>query len=132
MKKHILIPIAAAVIIAVVLCTAGCVSSADEIVGNWLEENDTAVTYASFAEDGTGFFAADKDSVLTLTWKKDGSGYTFLFADGTAKTATLNVLRGTMTISDGSVFEKQPSELSGTQRSELSGETPAQMYYKLS
>ena len=123
MKKHLLISIAAAVLLAAVLCTAGCVSSADEIVGNWLEENDAAVTYASFAEDGTGFFAADKDSVLTLTWTKDGSGYTFLFADGTAKTATLDALRGTMTISDGSVFEKYPSELSGT--------TPAQWFYKI-
>ena len=118
MNKHLLIPIAAAVIIAVVLCTAGCVSSADEIVGNWLEENDTAVTYASFAEDGTGFFAADKDSVLTLTWTKDGSGYTFLFADGTAKTATLDALRGAMTMNDGSVFEKQPSEISGAVRAQ--------------
>ena len=51
MNKPLLISAAAAVILAVVLCTAGCVSSADEIVGNWLEENDTAVTYASFAED---------------------------------------------------------------------------------
>ena len=117
MTKHLtLISIAAAVILAVVLCTAGCVSSADEIVGSWLAETDGAVTYAVFAEDGTGFFAAsaDEDSILTLEWKANGDKtYTFIFADGTTKTGTLNALRGLMTMSDGSVLEKQASELSG-------------------
>ena len=117
MTKHLtLISIAAAVILAVVLCTAGCISSADEIVGSWLAETDDAVTYAVFAEDGTGFFAAsaDADSVLTLEWKANGdTTYTFLFADGTTKTGTLNALRGLMTMSDGCVLEKQASELSG-------------------
>ena len=114
MNKPLLISTAAAVTIAVVLCTAGCVSSADEIVGNWLEKTDDAVTYAVFAEDGTGFFAADEDTVLTLEWKANGdTTYTFIFADGTTKTGTLNALRGLMTMSDGSVLEKQASELSG-------------------
>ena len=115
MTKHLtLISIAAAVILAVVICTAGCISSADEIVGSWLEKTDDAVTYAVFAEDGTGFFAADEDSILTLEWKANGdTTYTFIFADGTTKTGTLNALRGLMTMSDGSVLEKQPSGLSG-------------------
>ena len=115
MTKHLtLISIAAAVILAVVLCTAGCISPADEIVGNWLEKTDDAVTYAVFAEDGTGYFAADEDSILTLEWKANGdTTYTFIFADGTTKTGTLNALRGLMTMSDGSVLEKQASEMSG-------------------
>ena len=114
MKQHLLISLTAAVILAVVLCTAGCVSSADEIVGNWLEKTDGAVTYAVFAEDGTGFFAADEDSVLTLEWKANGdTTYTFIFADGTTKTGTLNAEHGLMTMGDGSVLEKQPSGLSG-------------------
>ena len=113
MNKPLLIS-AAAVLIAVVLGTAGCVSSADEIVGNWLEKTDGAVTYAVFAEDGTGFFAADEDSILTLEWKANGdTTYTFIFADGTTKTGTLNALRGAMTMSDGCVLEKQASEMSG-------------------
>ena len=108
-KQHFLIA-AAAVLLAAVLCTAGCVNTPDEIVGDWLSETE----YAVFAEDGTGLFAADEDSVLTLTWTKDGSdAYTFLFADGTAKTAVLDALRGAMTVSDGSVFEKQASGVSG-------------------
>ena len=114
MSKHFIIMLTAAVLLAVVLCTAGCVSSADEIVGNWLEETDAGVTYAVFAEDGTGFFAADEDSVLTLEWKANGdTTYTFIFADGTTKTGTLNALRGAMTMSDGCVLEKQASEVSG-------------------
>ena len=114
MNKPLLISAAAAVILAVVLCTAGCISPADEIVGSWLEETDDAVTYAVFAEDGTGFFAADEDSILTLEWKANGdTTYTFIFADGTTKTGTLNALRGLMTMSDGSVLEKQASEVSG-------------------
>ena len=114
MNKPLLISAAAAVILTVVLCTAGCISPADEIVGSWLEETDDAVTYAVFAEDGTGFFAADKDSVLTLEWKANGdTTYTFIFADGTTKTGTLNALRGAMTMSDGCVLEKQASEVSG-------------------
>ena len=117
MNKPLLISAAAAVILAVVLCTAGCISPADEIVGNWLEKTDGAVTSAVFAEDGTGFFAADEDSVLTLEWKANGdTTYTFIFADGTTKTGTLNALRGLMTMSDGSVLEKQPSGLSGFAR----------------
>ena len=114
MNKPLLISAAAAVTIAVVLCTAGCISPADEIVGNWLEKTDGAVTYAVFAEDGTGYFAADEDSILTLEWKANGdTTYTFLFADGTTKTGTLNALRGLMTMSDGCVLEKQASEVSG-------------------
>ena len=116
MNTHLLISLTAAVTIAVVLCTAGCVSSADEIVGSWLAETDDAVTYAVFAEDGTGYFAADEDSILTLEWKANGdTTYTFIFADGTTKTGTLNALRGLMTMSDGSVLEKQASVMSGQQ-----------------
>ena len=124
MRKFVTITITAAVILAVVLCTAGCISPADEIVGNWLEKTDGAVTSAVFAEDGTGVFSkdgagffagsADADSVLTLEWKANGdTTYTFIFADGTTKTGTLNALRGLMTMSDGCVLEKQASEMSG-------------------
>ena len=111
-QQHILI-FTAAVILAVVLCTAGCVSSADEIVGSWLEKTDGAVTYAVFAEDGTGYFAADEDSVLTLEWKANGdTTYTLLFADGTTKTAVLDAEHGLMTIG-GVEYQKYPSGLSG-------------------
>ena len=116
-KTPILISITAALLLAAVLCTAGCVEApSDAIVGDWVSETDGSVSYAVFENGGAGFFAAsaDADSVLTLEWKANGDNtYTFIFADGTTKTGTLNALRGAMTMSDGSVLEKQASEMSG-------------------
>ena len=106
----------AALLLAAVLCTAGCVEApSDAIVGNWVSETDGSVTYALFENGGAGFFAADEDSVLTLEWKANGdTTYTFIFADGRAVTASVNAEHGLMTMSDGSVLEKQASGLSGT------------------
>ena len=116
MNKTILISITAALLLCAVLCTAGCVEApSDAIVGDWVSETDDSVTYAVFENDGSGYFAADKDSVLTLEWKANGDKtYTFLFADGTTKTASVNAEHGLMTMNDGCVLEKQPNRLSGT------------------
>ena len=104
----------AALLLAAVLCTAGCVEApSDPIVGTYVTETDSSVTYAVFENEGTGYFAADEDSVLTLEWKANGdTTYTFIFADGTTKTASVNAEHGLMTIGDA-VYEKYPSELSG-------------------
>ena len=106
--------IAGVLLLAAVLCTAGCVEApSDAIVGDWVSETDGSVTYAVFENGGTGYFAADKDSVLTLEWKANGdTTYTLLFADGRAVTAVLNAEHGLMTIGDA-VYQKYPSELSG-------------------
>ena len=115
MNKTTIAAITAALLLCAVLCTAGCVEApSDEIVGDWVSETDGTVTYAVFENGGTGYFAADEDSVLTLEWKANGdTTYTFIFADGTTKTGTLNAEHGLMTMGDGSVLEKQASELSG-------------------
>ena len=107
--------ITAALLLAAVLCTAGCVEApSDAIVGSWVSETDGSVTYAVFENGGAGYFAADEDSVLTLEWKANGdTTYTFLFADGTTETASLDAEHGLMTMSDGSVLEKQPNRLFG-------------------
>ena len=114
MTKHLLIPLAAAVTIAVVLCTAGCVEApSDAIVGYWVSETDYSVSYAVFENGGTGYFAADKDSVLTLEWKANGdTTYTLTFADGRAVTAVLDAEHGLMTIG-GVEYQKYPSGHSG-------------------
>ena len=114
MKKHLLLPIAAAVILAVVLCTAGCIEApSDPIVGGWVSETDGSVTYAVFENGGAGYFAADKDSVLTLEWKANGdTTYTFLFADGKTETASLDAEHGLMNIG-GVEYQKYPSGHSG-------------------
>ena len=106
----------AALLLAAVLCTAGCVEApSDPIVGDWVSETDDSVTYAVFENGGAGYFAADEDSVLTLEWKANGdTTYTLIFADGRAVTASLDAEHGLMTMSDGSVLEKLPNRLSGT------------------
>ena len=122
-NKPLLLSISAAVLLAVVLCTAGCVEApSDEIVGNWVSETEDSVTYAVFENGGAGYFAADADSVLTLEWKANGdTTYTLTFADGAAETAVLDAEHGLMTMSDGSVLEKQPNRLSGTSQFTTAG-----------
>ena len=112
----------AALLLAAVLCTAGCVEApSDAIVGDWVSETDGSVTYAVFENGGTGFFAADKDSVLTLEWKANGdTTYTFIFADGTAETAVLDAEHGLMTFG-GVEYQKYPSVLSGLALEKLVG-----------
>ena len=114
-KTPILISISAALLLCAVLCTAGCVEApSDEIVGNWVSETDGSVTYAVFENGGAGFFAADKDSVLTLEWKANGdTTYTLTFADGAAETAVLDAEHGLMTIG-GVEYQMYPSGYSGT------------------
>ena len=114
MNKSILITISAALLLCAVLCTAGCIEApSDLIVGDWVAETDSSVSYAVFENDGAGYFAADADSVLTLEWKANGDKtYTFLFADGTTETASLDAEHGLMTIG-GVEYQKYPSGYSG-------------------
>ena len=113
-KTPILISITAALLLCAVLCTAGCVEApSDAIVGDWVSETDDSVTYAVFENGGAGYFAADKDSVLTLEWKANGdTTYTLTFADGRAVTAVLDAEHGVMTIG-GVEYQKYPSGYSG-------------------
>ena len=114
MKKSIFISISAALLLCAVLCTAGCVEApSDPIVGTYITETDSAVSYAVFENEGTGYFAADKDSVLTLEWKANGDKtYTLTFADGATETAVLDAEHGLMTIG-GVEYQKYPSGYSG-------------------
>ena len=114
MKKTTIAAITAALLLAAVLCTAGCIEApSDAIAGSWVAETDGSVTYAVFENGGAGYFAADEDSVLTLEWKANGdTTYTFIFADGTAETAVLDAEHGLMTIG-GVEYQKYPSGYSG-------------------
>ena len=125
-KTPILITISAALLLCAVLCTAGCVEApSDPIVGTYVTETDSSVSYAVFENDGTGCFAeaateeteTGEDAwVLTGTcsWTAADSKntYTLLFADGRAVTAVPNAEHGLMTIG-GVEYQKYPSELSG-------------------
>ena len=122
MNKTTIAAITAALLLCAVLCTAGCVEAPpDPIVGDWVAETDTSVSYAVFENDGTGYFAAAAETgedawVLkgTCSWTADGkSAYTLAFADGAAETAVLDAEHWLMTIG-GVEYQKYPSELSGT------------------
>ena len=140
MRKSLIITITAALLLAAVLCTAGCVEApSDPIVGTYVTETDSSVSYAVFENDGTGYFAeaaaAETDdaaglAAVTCSWAAaDSKGtYTLTFADGTAETAVLNAEHGLMTIG-GVEYQKYPSELSGLKR-EVPGKF--QIYQKYS
>ena len=124
-KTPILISITAALLLCAVLCTAGCVEApSDPIVGTYVTETDSAVSYAVFENDGTGYFAAAAETgedawVLTGTcsWAAADSKntYTLTFADGATETAVLNAEHGLMTIG-GVEYQKYPSGLSGAEK----------------
>ena len=122
MRKTLFISITAALLLAAVLCTAGCVEApSDQIVGTYVTETDSAVSYAFFENDGTGLFTesaetADAAGVLqgTFDWTavEPKKTYTLLFADGATETAVLDAEHGLLTIG-GVEYQKYPSGYSG-------------------
>ena len=53
MRKTLFISITAALLLAAVLYTAGCIEApSDPIVGDWVSETDGSVTYAVFENGG--------------------------------------------------------------------------------
>ena len=126
MNKTTIAALSAALLLCAVLCTAGCVDApSDPIVGTYVTETDSAVSYAVFENGGTGYFAeaaaeeteTGEDAwVLTGTcsWAAaDSKGtYTLTFADGRAETAVLDAEHGLMTIG-GVEYQKYPSGYSG-------------------
>ena len=133
MNKTILISISAALLLAAVLCTAGCVEApSDPIVGDWVAETDSSVTYAVFENGGTGCFAeaaAEETETGEDAWVLKGTcswaaaadsknTYTLTFADGETETAVLDAEHGLMTIG-GVEYQKYPSGLSGGVRKPL-------------
>ena len=126
MNKTTIAAILAALLLCAVLCTAGCVEApSDPIVGTYVTETDSSVSYAVFENDGTGCFAeaaAEETETGEDAWVLTGTcswvaadsknTYTLTFADGTAETAVLNAEHGLMTIGEVG-YQKYPSGLSG-------------------
>ena len=120
MKKTIFLSISAALLLCAVLCTAGCVEApSDPIVGTYVTETDSAVTWAVFENEGTGYFAGDAgDAVFTWAAADSKNTYTLLFADGRAVTAVLNAERGVLNV-NGVLYQKTVSPLSGVSQKDL-------------
>ena len=101
-------------LLAAVLCTAGCVEApSDPIVGTYVTETDSAVSWAVFENEGTGYFAGDAgDAVFTWAAADSKNTYTLTFADGRAVTAVLNAEHGVLNV-NGVLYQKTVSPLSG-------------------
>ena len=114
MKKSALISITAALLLCAVLCTAGCVDApSDPIVGTYVTETDSAVTWAVFENEGTGCFAGDAgDAVFTWAAADSKNTYTLTFANGRAETAVLDAERGILDI-NGVLYQETLSPFSG-------------------
>ena len=122
MNKTTIAAILAALLLCAVLCTAGCVEApSDPIVGTYVTETDSAVSYAVFENGGSGYFAEaaeiDMDAwVLTAVFDWTATGakntYTLTFADGETETAVLDAEHGLLTIG-GVEYQKYPSGYSG-------------------
>ena len=114
MRKSLIITISAALLLTAVLCTAGCVEApSDPIVGTYVTETESAVTWAVFENEGTGCFAGDAgDAVFTWAAADSKNTYTLTFADGAAETAVLNAERGVLNV-NGVLYQKTVSPLSG-------------------
>ena len=114
MKKTIFITITATLLLCAVLCTAGCVEApSDPIAGTYVTETDSAVSWAVFENEGTGYFAGDAgDAVFTWAAAEPKNTYTLTFADGRAVTAVLNAERGVLNV-NGVLYQKTVSPLSG-------------------
>ena len=121
---------AALVLLAAVICTAGCVTE-DRVVGTYVTETDSSVTYAVFENNGTGYFAtaAKTDgaaglAAVTFDWTvtEPNKTYTLTFADNTTETAVLDAERGLMAIG-GVEYQECMSMYSGTSKSVGSWET---------
>lgn len=121
MRKSFILAIAAALLLAAVLCTAGCVDApSDPIAGTYVTEDDISILYVVFDNNGTGCFVVSSDKpdasatgTVAFTWTKNADkSYTAACADGTTMTAVLNAEHGLLTIGDA-VFQKYPSGYSG-------------------
>ena len=123
MRKTLILTIAAALLLAAVLCTAGCVSE-DRITGDWLYINDDAASVLHFEANETGVLAdlvkSENDELVydvsgetSFDWKNTGTAeYLLTFPDKTTETVTTDMRKGTL-VFRGQTYEKQASAVSG-------------------
>ena len=123
MNKLIVAAEVAVVLIIAVICTAGCFEIHDAVIGTYaVAGEDASETYVVFEKEGSGFFAeaAETDdaaaaAAVSFSWTavEPKKTYELVLADGTTKTASLNVERGVLTI-DGVEYQETLDMFSGS------------------
>ena len=121
MNKTTIAAISAALLLCAVLCTAGCVDApADPIVGTYVTETDSSVSYAVFEADGTAVFSAQNPDgtaqPIDAVWTADGKGLYTITMNGEAVSCTLNTARGILDI-NGVLYQETLSPFSGVAQS---------------
>ena len=122
MNKLIVAAEVAVVLIIAVICTAGCFEIHDPVEGTYAAAGgNTSETYVVFEANGSGYFiaAAETDDSaaaagVSFDWTavEPKKTYELVLADGTTKTASLNVERGVLTI-DGVEYQETLDKFSG-------------------
>lgn len=141
MNKLIVAAEVAVFLIIAVICTAGCFEIHDAVIGTYAAAGeDASETYVVFEKEGSGFFAeaAETDdaaaaAAVSFSWTavEPKKTYELVLADGTTKTASLNVERGILTI-DGVEYQETLDKFSGstTQKATITQETPRPIGHK--
>lgn len=117
MRKTFIALLASGLLLAAVICTAGCIASGpDPILGTWYHEDGNTVDCLIFDEDGVGNYAyladeedpSDESYAIPITWTRgDNNTYSVQLAEGGDTISfTLNQTSWTFTTTEGDVYTK--------------------------
>ena len=135
MRKSLIVTIAAALLLAAVICTAGCIGDSGQQQTSdkstlWVYTDDTGSTlrFITMSPDGTGTFEAyevktaengeDEYRMITehgFTWTKEADKTIKILPENEGESTTLimDEVFGLLTSQSGKVYQLIPSELSG-------------------
>lgn len=100
MQKRVIITILSAFMLALLICSAGCLNS-DQIVGSWVTKNGV---YAVFDNDGSGCFSAGEDvnhaPKIPFNWEsvKANQNYKIILTPDAEEEAILYASQGILMI----------------------------------
>ena len=111
MKKMLPVIIAAAVLLTVVIVTAGCIAP-NAVVGTWTAQTDDGQRITVFNSDGTGSYTGpDITGTESITWKNNRNNtFTITYEDKTTEICTFDPKHDTLKAVDGVIYTRQVSD----------------------